>query len=317
MEEDLLTFERLRDIRKEERNTDTLSELEEGFFKKVEDYLERKRRLGSDSSSEEYKNALHMVEDIIDTRAKKVMKIAFLSTKTRIPTKKLLEREKELFDRLKEPLEKHQKILEDIKGENPSEEKEDEESEQETEKTGKDLTDQDSDPDSGEEEETEDGEETEDKEVTEESDTGKEREEVEEDSEPSEDGSSSGKEEMEESSEDMSSEAESGDEEPEEKDSGGELLFDASQSSEKSGKEEKSSEKPKEQEESSEEGAKNGGKSGNEEKEDKTTIRITTDMKEFVSPDMETYGPFEKDEEVEVGKEVAELLVEQGNAERK
>lgn len=109
-EQDLLTFERLRDIRKNERNSDTLTELEEDFFKKAEDYLDRKRRIGDENSSE-YRTAKHMVEDIIDTRAKKIMKLAFLSTKTKIPAKNLLEDEKELFQKLKENLKKHQENL--------------------------------------------------------------------------------------------------------------------------------------------------------------------------------------------------------------
>lgn len=267
MEEDLLTFERLRDIRKEEQNSDTLTDLEEGFYQDVEEYLERKRRIGADKSSDEYKNALHMVEDIVDTRSKKIMKIAFLSTKTKIPTKKLLKEEKKLFKDVKKAIEEHQENIENIQKSEEIEEKQ----EEETESKGGNKT------------VKEEGDNSEKEEGKPEEDEVKEPERSEETSEK----------------DDMNE-----DDEDEDNSSGEELLFDASQESKK---ESKNSKKKKEPEKQVSEEKK-------EKKDSEKYITIINELKEFTGPDMEIYGPFEKGEKVRIKKDVADLLVKQGNA---
>lgn len=45
-------------------------------------------------------------------------------------------------------------------------------------------------------------------------------------------------------------------------------------------------------------------------------LEITAHVSEFMGTDLETYGPFEEGDEVEVPEENAEILVNRGNAER-
>jgi len=45
------------------------------------------------------------------------------------------------------------------------------------------------------------------------------------------------------------------------------------------------------------------------------TIRMTSQVPEFMGTDLESYGPFEEGEEAEVPEENAEILVNRGNAE--
>lgn len=49
--------------------------------------------------------------------------------------------------------------------------------------------------------------------------------------------------------------------------------------------------------------------------EDYATVKITASVPEFMGTDLETYGPFDEGEEVQVPEENAEILVNRGNAE--
>ncbi len=76
---------------------------------------------------------------------------------------------------------------------------------------------------------------------------------------------------------------------------GEEILFDGSTSSKASGR---------------------GKSSQKEVEEDKVSLSITQKVEEFMGPEMEVHGPFEKGSTIQVGKEVAELLVKQGKAKK-
>ncbi|MFB6144601.1 MAG: hypothetical protein ABEJ98_04795 [Candidatus Nanohaloarchaea archaeon] len=52
-----------------------------------------------------------------------------------------------------------------------------------------------------------------------------------------------------------------------------------------------------------------------EAEEDYTQVKITGDVPEFMGTDLESYGPFEEGEEVEIPEDNAEILVNRGNAE--
>ncbi|MFB6182883.1 MAG: hypothetical protein ABEI78_02355 [Candidatus Nanohaloarchaea archaeon] len=50
--------------------------------------------------------------------------------------------------------------------------------------------------------------------------------------------------------------------------------------------------------------------------EDYTTIKITSEVPEFMGTDLETYGPFNEGDKARLPEENAEILVNRGNAER-
>lgn len=52
-----------------------------------------------------------------------------------------------------------------------------------------------------------------------------------------------------------------------------------------------------------------------EEREDYTEVKITGSVPEFMGTDLESYGPFDEGEQVEIPEDNAEILVNRGNAE--
>lgn len=72
---------------------------------------------------------------------------------------------------------------------------------------------------------------------------------------------------------------------------------------------ETNTEKEEEKEEDSEEESVEGP-------EDYEKVEIVAEVPEFMGTDLESYGPFEEGEKVEVPEENAEILVNRGNAER-
>jgi len=213
-EEDLLTFEKIRNIRKKEREKDTLAEIDEDFFEKVEDYLASKKRISSKKSSREFENAKKMVEDIIDNRLKKVMRYSFLSTKVKIPTDNMISGEVGMYKAIGEKIKERRELLLDTI--NPEENDEN------------------------------DGE-VKDEEIDDSEDSKKEE------------------------------------------DKGEEILFDANSNLEN---EEKGSENSK------------------------TEFRVLEKVEEFLGTDMKVYGPYEKEELVELNKEIGDILLKQGKVEK-
>jgi DNA replication initiation complex subunit (GINS family) len=52
-----------------------------------------------------------------------------------------------------------------------------------------------------------------------------------------------------------------------------------------------------------------------EDKEGYSRVKITSDVPEFMGTDLETYGPFDEGEEVQIPEDNAEILINRGNAE--
>jgi DNA replication initiation complex subunit (GINS family) len=113
-DEEALTFSELRKIQKTERRQEELSELEQNFFLKVRDYLERKKDI--DENSREYKNAKRIFRKILSLREDKIVKNARLSLKSNIKALELnmLPREEELFRDMKKQFHTHRDRVEEV-----------------------------------------------------------------------------------------------------------------------------------------------------------------------------------------------------------
>lgn len=107
MGEDVLTFDELRKAQSTERDKDTLQELSEDFFDRARNYLDLKKDAGNYVENKEYRNAKHVLEDIIDRRQKKIVNLAVLSVKSNMNVDNLLRREEELFNTVKEYVADH------------------------------------------------------------------------------------------------------------------------------------------------------------------------------------------------------------------
>lgn len=114
MSEEALTFSELRKIQKTERRQEELSELDQNFFLKVRDYLNRKKEI--DEDSREYKNAKRVFRKILSLREDKIVKNARLSLKSNIQASELnmLPREEELFRDMKTQFNQHRDRVEEV-----------------------------------------------------------------------------------------------------------------------------------------------------------------------------------------------------------
>jgi DNA replication initiation complex subunit (GINS family) len=114
MSEEALTFSELRKIQKTERRQEELSSLDQNFFLKVRDYLERKKEI--DQDSREYKNAKRVFRKILSLREDKIVKNARLSLKSNIKASELntLPREEELFRDMKKQFNQHRDRIEEV-----------------------------------------------------------------------------------------------------------------------------------------------------------------------------------------------------------
>ena len=161
MSEDALTFSELRKIQKTERREEDLTELDESFFLKVRDYLERKKEI--DEKSREYKNAKRVFRKILSLREDKIVKNARISLKSNIQASEMnmLPREEQLFREMKKKFNEHRDRIEEVTEGSATETTSEPEIEESAEKVREEKTEENS-------EETEEPEEKDEDEETEE-----------------------------------------------------------------------------------------------------------------------------------------------------
>ncbi len=70
MTEEFITWEKIRNIKREEEKGQKLAELPDNFFVSVNNYIEKKSKLGNDY---EVKQVKSMLDDIIKIRTKKIL----------------------------------------------------------------------------------------------------------------------------------------------------------------------------------------------------------------------------------------------------
>ena len=69
----VITYEALREIQRNERKSERLVELDDSFYKNVEEYFIRKSPKNSIQETE-IRNAKSILRDIVDRREKKILK---------------------------------------------------------------------------------------------------------------------------------------------------------------------------------------------------------------------------------------------------
>ncbi|MBI5347518.1 MAG: DNA replication complex GINS family protein [Candidatus Aenigmarchaeota archaeon] len=92
----MLTFEKIRDMERMEKNSKNLQKLPENFLKDVKEYLEIKRGL----DILEVESARNTVKRLFELREQKLVNLALYSARTNMPVENLTEREMELFSRI-------------------------------------------------------------------------------------------------------------------------------------------------------------------------------------------------------------------------
>ncbi len=104
---DVLTLDELRRAQSRERDADTLQELDDTFFDRARNYLEMKAAPDSHLENQEYRQAKRILEDIINMRQRKIVKLAFLSVKSNIQVEHLLDHEASLFQQVEDAVSRH------------------------------------------------------------------------------------------------------------------------------------------------------------------------------------------------------------------
>ncbi len=98
MPEEMITFELIRKIQRDEQNNPKLTKLPENFYEKVNAYLQQKRKTDERRSGLELKNIERLVEDIFNRRERKILNLVLISARTEIPPENLIDEEKQLFE---------------------------------------------------------------------------------------------------------------------------------------------------------------------------------------------------------------------------
>lgn len=122
-----ISFEVIRKIQREERDSPKLSKLPKDFYQQAESYLKQKRKRKKQdlSSAVEIRNIQKLLEDIYNRRERKILNHALIATRTDIPPENLMSDEAILFDNIIEKLKARRKKVLNTFSENVKENKED------------------------------------------------------------------------------------------------------------------------------------------------------------------------------------------------
>lgn len=112
----MITFETIRRIKNDEKNSAKLIELPENFFQDVMSYLESKSKMRHNKEDAwEFESAKSMLQDILEIREKKLVNLALYNVRTGITPGNLQPEEQEFFDSVVKALkvfnEKRKQIL--------------------------------------------------------------------------------------------------------------------------------------------------------------------------------------------------------------
>ncbi len=108
----MITYDAIRKVMMDERNSTKLTELPENFFAEVMAYLESKAKLRQNKEDAwEFESAKRLVQDILEIREKKVVNLALYHVRSGISPGKLTNEEKELFDSVVESAKTFQKRM--------------------------------------------------------------------------------------------------------------------------------------------------------------------------------------------------------------
>ena len=106
---EVLTYESLREIQRNEKKSEKLFELEEDFFESVQQYCEQRGKSKNNGNMIELENAKTILRDIVDRRERKILNQALRVTRTKdeVETSAMSSNEKALFEELVGILEKY------------------------------------------------------------------------------------------------------------------------------------------------------------------------------------------------------------------
>ena len=101
----MLTFDKIRDIERAEKESKKLQKLPENFLSDLRDYLKKKEQLKSSADVHELENVRNIIRRFFESREKKLLEGALYTVRTGLQPENLTKEEQDLFyfltDRIK------------------------------------------------------------------------------------------------------------------------------------------------------------------------------------------------------------------------
>lgn len=105
----MLTYETIRKLVIEEKNSPKLIELPDNFFQDVKAYIENKAKVSEGKEDVwELDNSKRMLQDLLDSRESKLVKLALIHVRAGVTPGKVMPEEKAFFDSLVESIRRFQ-----------------------------------------------------------------------------------------------------------------------------------------------------------------------------------------------------------------
>ena len=95
----VLTFEKIRDIHRAEKESRKLEKLPDNIMKEAADYIERKQHIKEKTNTDVYEleNIKNIIKDLFEIRERKILNLALYSVRTGLPVENLTKEEEKLF----------------------------------------------------------------------------------------------------------------------------------------------------------------------------------------------------------------------------
>jgi len=109
----MLTFEKIRDFERAERESRELQKLPESVISEINDYIKKKEAIQEKTSADiiEIENVKKIVRSFLDLREKKVVDMALYSARTQLPVGNLLPVEERTLAAIANEIKRHREEL--------------------------------------------------------------------------------------------------------------------------------------------------------------------------------------------------------------
>ena len=113
---DILTYETIRKIHKDEELSVKLSKIPDDFFEKAKEYVKAKEdAIKNDPvAAQEFQNVKHGLRFIMEARERKILNMALYSVRTGLPPENLTTTEKSFFENILNSLKNFKQFREDV-----------------------------------------------------------------------------------------------------------------------------------------------------------------------------------------------------------
>lgn len=113
---DILTYETIRRIHKDEELSIKLSKIPDDFFERTRDYIKNKEEaVKTDATAaQEFQNVKHRLRFIMEARERKILNMALYSVRTGLPPENLTPTERLFFENILAALKNFKQLREDF-----------------------------------------------------------------------------------------------------------------------------------------------------------------------------------------------------------